>query len=93
VGATCNSCEAPIVWARTEAKEAKDGKAAKPSRSMPIDADPDTGAMAVPGNGNLVKIGEDRGQPVVRYVPKGKGLHVSHFATCPNGPAHRKAKR
>lgn len=87
MGSSCNSCHAPIVWARTEAKEGK------PSRSMPIDADPESGAMAVPGNGNLVKIGEERGQPIVRYVPKGKGLHVSHFATCPEGPQHRKARR
>jgi hypothetical protein len=92
VSASCNSCGAAIVWARTEAKENKDGSV-KPSRSMPIDADPDTGEMAVPGNGNLVKIGVDRGQPVVRYVPAGKGLHVSHFATCPNRDQHRKAKR
>lgn len=83
----CNSCDARIVWARTEAKEGK------PARSMPLDAD-DDGTPAVPGNGNLVQIGtEPSGAPVVRYVPKGKGLFVSHFATCPNGPSHRKAKR
>ena len=92
MASTCKSCDAPIVWARTEAKEGKDGKV-KPARSMPIDADPDTGQMAVPGNGNLVKVGEDRGQPVVRYVPAGKGLHVSHFATCPERDQHRKGKR
>lgn len=82
----CKSCGARIVWARTEAKEGK------PARSMPLDAN-DDGTPAVPGNGNLVVIGDDKGSPVVRYVPKGRGLHVSHFATCPQRDEHRKTKK
>lgn len=93
MGASCKSCHAPIVWAKTEAKAATDTKGPKPSRAMPLDADPDTGQPAVPGNGNLVVIGHDAGTPVVRYVPTGRGMHVSHFATCPERDQHRKARR
>lgn len=84
--ATCRSCDAPIVWTETEPKEGK------PSRRMPIDAN-DDGTPAVPGNGNLVVVGNNHGTPVVRYVPNGKGLHVSHFATCEHAAEHRKGKR
>lgn len=84
--ATCKSCKAPIIWAKTEERDGK------PSRNMPIDAD-ETGQAAVPGNGNLIIVGYDGDNPIVRYVPQARGMHVSHFATCPNRDEHRKAKR
>lgn len=83
--ATCKSCDAPIVWAQTEPKNDK------PGRAMPLDAN-DDGSLAVPGNGNIIVTAQGPRGPVVRYVPAGRGLHVSHFATCPNAKQHRKAK-
>lgn len=74
----CRSCDAEVEWAYTE----KD-------KRMPLDMDerPD---------GNLVVVSQRASEygmtPVVRYVPKGKGNRVSHFATCPNSLAHRKKK-
>ena len=43
--------------------------------------------------GNLVLVGH-----LIQHIPKGQAApagsqrYVSHFATCPNGPAHRKPK-
>lgn len=75
--ATCRSCDAEIEWAQTE----------KGNKKMPLDADPVDG-------GNLVVISHVAGEfgmvPVVRYVKKGEGRRVSHFATCPNRDEHRR---
>ena len=82
--ASCRSCGARVVWARTETKEGK------PPKSMPLDATPD-GRVLVVENGNIVTIGTDTGgAPVVRYVASGQGRHRSHFATCPHAAEHRK---
>jgi hypothetical protein len=74
--ARCNSCQAEIFFAKTQA-----------GKRIPIDAVPrpdgnlvvrrvQAGVVAVP----LSKAGE---------LGPGEVKHVSHFATCPNAPAHR----
>lgn len=90
MSARCKSCRADIVWVETEAK------ADKPGRKMPLDADPNNpGYARIDPNGNLVFTGATTGDGtrIVRYVPAGRGRHVSHFATCPAAATHRKAKR
>lgn len=85
----CRSCRADIVWAETEAKPNK------PGRKIPLDADPDNHGWAkVVPNGNLLFTGTETGDgtPIVRYVPKQIGRHVTHFATCPNAKKHRKTQ-
>lgn len=87
--AKCRTCPAPIIWAETEAK--KD----KPGRKIPIDADPDNrGYAKIVEGGNLTFTGQTTGDdlPIVRYVPKIIGRHVTHFATCPNAKKHRKTR-
>jgi hypothetical protein len=81
----CRSCNAPIFWVETEAKENK------PGRKMPLDAAPhDTAKPAVTPDGNIVLVGQTGdGTPIARYVGKGKGRHVSHFSSCPNAKRHR----
>lgn len=84
---TCRSCKAPIVWVETEAKPGK------PGRKMPLDAAPtDMTKARVDPDGNIRFSGQRTGDgtPIVRYVPKGAGMHVSHFATCPNAKGHRR---
>lgn len=83
----CKKCKAPIIWTETEAT------AKKPGRNMPVDADPDRPGKALVVDGaNLVFTGARSGNGawIVRYVPKGKGRHVSHFATCPFASSFRK---
>lgn len=85
----CRSCPAPIIWAETEAKENK------PGRKIPIDADPDNhGYAKIVEGGNLAFTGQTTGEdlPVVRYVPKAVGRHVTHFSTCPNAESYRKSR-
>jgi hypothetical protein len=72
--ATCRSCGARIVWARSE----------KTGKPMPVDVD-----EVDDGNLVFVAMQED-GTPIARYVANGEGLRVSHFATCPDAKAHRK---
>lgn len=83
---SCRSCRAPIVWAETEAR------GDKPARKIPLDADPASPTRALPAaDGNLVIIGQaGSGSPIVRYVAKGAGRFVTHFASCPNAKEHRK---
>jgi hypothetical protein len=76
VSLTCRSCEAPITFART----------AKGHR-MPIEP-------AKNGNGNL-KLQpslDPKEPPLAVNVAPGTGTHVSHFATCPHAPQHRKER-
>jgi hypothetical protein len=80
----CRSCGAPIVWAVTEAT----------GRRMPIDPEPTSG-------GNVIL--SDDNPPVALVLPAGQASlfahgtgadrFTSHFATCPNADAHRKAAR
>lgn len=85
--AVCRSCGEPVVWVETEAS------AKKPARMMPIDADAD-GEPAAFADGNLVFTGQRsvKGNPIVRYLPAGKGNRRSHFASCPKASEHRKSK-
>lgn len=83
----CRSCGMPCVWAESEARPGKPGK------PLLIDADEETGRMAVIPNGNLIIVPGQRtprGSAIVRYVPPGDGLHRAHFATCVNAEKHRR---
>lgn len=76
--AHCKSCGAEIEWCRTEAT----------GKRMPINPWP-------VGDGNVVMVANTlAGEMVVRVLRKAEewiGLrYKSHFATCPNGPSHRK---
>jgi hypothetical protein len=72
--ATCEACQAPIVWAISE-------KSGKPA---PIDRDP------VLIDGNVLLIDNPGKHPTARYVAKGAGTHVSHFATCKEAARFRR---
>jgi hypothetical protein len=78
----CKSCGAAIIWATTQS-----------GKLMPLDAAPDP-------KGNLAVQRYDKAIPATLVVPRsemtevlGLPTHKSHFATCPNAAAHRKAKR
>lgn len=81
--AHCRSCDAPILWAETEATPDRAGK------RIPLDAQPNGEALHV-ANGNLVFTGQRTGSgaPIVRYT-KGGGMRT-HFVTCPNAKSHRR---
>jgi hypothetical protein len=89
---TCRSCDAPIVWMRTEPS------AERASRNIPIDAaagsDDEVRPLSLP-DGNLELTGKHtpgRFGPIaeVRYVAAGKGTYRTHFASCPNAKQHRR---
>lgn len=74
--ANCSSCQAPIIWAKTEA-----------GRAMPLDAEPvDDGNMELLPDGICRFV--PKGDHTTVVVP----LYKSHFATCPHARTHRKAK-
>lgn len=77
--ATCRSCDAEIEWARTEH-----------GKSIPLDV-----GTRADGNIRVVsRVATERGMaPLIRYVGRGEGDRVSHFATCPNATEHRKGNR
>lgn len=75
----CRSCQAPVKWARTEAR-----------KNMPLDVDPATGELLVASDGNVVVTGWEGPLRLVRVVPAGEGQHRSHFASCPNAKEHRR---
>jgi hypothetical protein len=53
---------------------------------MPVDVDE-------VDDGNLVFVATQAdGTPIARYVAKGTGKRVSHFATCPDAKSHRKGE-
>lgn len=74
--ATCSSCHAPILWARTAM-----------GRAIPIDPEPVAG-------GNLAL--RDGSPPLALYLTAGEPVpaktYRTHFASCPNGARHRKAR-
>lgn len=81
----CRSCGQSIIWART----------AVAGRAMPVDATP-----SPVGNIDL-STSENDVVPIATMVTgearavaarNGRGLHVSHFASCPNAAMHRKVK-
>lgn len=77
----CKSCGEPIRWATTVRRKA-----------MPLDPEP-----VEQGNVDLQWIDAEEIAivlgPLEAEAARGAGreLYVSHFATCPHGPAHRKA--
>lgn len=79
--ARCRSCQARIVWAKTVA-----------GKSCPLDADAVTGAPIEMAGGGLVLV-TDNG-PDGRIVRAEHGAYGfrSHFASCPDAKAHRKAR-
>jgi len=76
--AECRSCDAPIVWARTQA-----------DKSMPIDAEP-----VADGNIVFTGHYTAQGVQFVRYLKKGEepsgDRYVSHFATCKDSSSWRR---
>lgn len=77
----CGSCDAPIVWARTQRGE-----------RMPVDAapDPERGNVMLTGRAPHLRAGVlSRGQAAgARAV--GQELHTAHFVNCPHAGAHRR---
>lgn len=72
----CRSCSAAIAWATTPT-----------GKSMPVDVEPVDG-------GNVVITDGPQGlyAVVVGSHEIKQPAYVSHFATCPNAAAHRKAR-
>lgn len=82
--ARCGSCNAPMLWAKTIQ-----------GRPIPIDASDQGGYLApeVVPDGNLtLERGSFPDTAVVRYVQPGEGRYRTHFATCPDGPSHRRGR-
>jgi hypothetical protein len=76
---TCSSCGAAIVFCKTTR-----------GSTMPVDLEPS-------GRGNL-RLHDDLVVALSRADLEqarhaDEPLYVSHFATCPNGPEHRKRSR
>ena len=84
MGAKCNSCGAPIVWAETIT-----------GRRMPLDLKPTMDGNIILGTRHeqaplaLVQTA----QSLARLQAKGEKLYTSHFASCPNANKHRHARR
>lgn len=82
MNSACSSCGAAIRWAKTPA-----GKA------IPLDAEP-----ASDGNIRLGLVGGEEmaivlsAADVAGYQVDGLALYKTHFATCPNAAAHRRAR-
>lgn len=77
--AKCRSCGAPIYWVTTAGKKA-----------MPIDVVPDA------AGGFVVAMQQPTGQLRAEAFQasahgSARNRYTSHFATCPNAAAHRKA--
>lgn len=77
----CRSCEAPILWARTEK-----------GRRIPLDPEPYEGPEPA---GLFVLREPDARTPLAVAVPPGafagEPNYRSHFATCPNAALHRRS--
>ena len=72
--ARCRSCDAPIVWTRTER-----------GKNMPVDADP----TVAPRGFRLEEHGDDVLAKFVAKPDQGERVHVAHWSTCPYADAHR----
>jgi len=75
----CRSCGAAILWRKTGA-----------GRLMPVDAEATAG-------GNVRLIGEFFAEVLgpldaANARAAGESLHRSHFATCSDGPSHRRPR-
>ena len=83
--ATCKSCGAELLWAKTPN-----------GRMMPLDVQPvPDGNIKLLGDGTCEVLTKDDLEHIDEkcdlsgYVPR---LHTSHFATCPGASQHRKAR-
>jgi len=65
----CRSCDAPLLWARTER-----------GRRIPLDPEPYTG----PEPGGLFVLRDDVAIAVSPGAFEGEPLYRSHFVTCPH---------
>jgi hypothetical protein len=74
----CRTCDAPILWCRTEAGHA-----------MPLDAVP----PLLGGNVELVEQGQgDPIAKVYGSATSRIGFYVSHFSNCPQAAQHRRLR-
>lgn len=79
----CESCAAPIVWAKTDRGE-----------RMPVDADPSpTGNVLLTGAPPHRLAGVLNQNQAAGARDAGQRLHLSHFASCPMAGAHRRRQR
>jgi hypothetical protein len=81
--ATCRSCNAPVIWARS----------ASSGRLMPVDREPvDGGNVLVtrgPSGFTATVVGK---QPQPNLFGDDGPRYTSHFATCPNADTHRRSR-
>jgi hypothetical protein len=84
MGAKCNSCGAPIIWAETIT-----------GRRMPLDRKPTTDGNIILGvrheQANLALV--QTAQTLAKLQAKGERLYTSHFATCKFAAKHRHGRR
>jgi hypothetical protein len=78
----CRSCGKPMIFAHS---------AKNPEKAMPLDPDPvpDGNVYLDDAGGATVLAGKN----LEAVRAEGRPLRKSHFATCPNGPAHRKGAK
>ena len=79
---SCRSCQAPIIWARTER-----------GKRMPLDAEPVCDAIAETRGLFVLRERDHADSPlaIAAWGLEGTEPHYrSHFATCPNAASHRK---
>lgn len=83
----CNSCQAPILWVRTQS-----------GREMPVDREPSSSlgnielGPAVDGPPTIAGILSRDEASAYRERSDAPPLYVSHFATCPNAKQYRKER-
>ena len=75
--AECNSCGAPIFWAKTIK-----------GRPIPLDEQPSPRGNVVVSEEGTALVYRDPSAIAPRYADSPK--YLSHFATCPNAEEHRK---
>ncbi|HVL14059.1 MAG TPA: hypothetical protein VM529_15930 [Gemmata sp.] len=77
----CRSCGKRVLWLMSCVSR----------QTAPIDPDPSPdGNVVVNGDGTYDVLG---GKNLAQAQAAGLTLHASHFATCPNGPTHRRRKK
>lgn len=82
---SCRACRADIVFGRTS--RTSKGKPVV----MPVDVKPaDNGTVALSKQDGVYYAGVVRKNQAAGMRDRGVGLHVSHFATCPQGARFRR---
>lgn len=75
------ACAARVIWTENTVT----------GRKMPVDAAPDSErGNVLLTSGNAAPLATVLTNAELAARPSRRGLHVSHFATCPQGPAWRK---